>query len=115
MIHLLLKRHYFSEPIVTGARRNSKRVARFPNCFAFNKNEAVEFRLFRLGRMVDSTSETAVYDEVSLAPWIHATPSSCAGTVSSPALSFSPAKDARWIANRGSDAISREDKIEQRV
>jgi len=114
VIHLLPKRHHFSEPVVTGARRKSKRVARFPNCFAFDKNEAVKFRL-RLGRMVDSTSETAVYDEVSLAPWIHASPSSCAGTVSSPAWSFSLAKDARWIANRGSDAISREDKIEQRV
>jgi hypothetical protein len=115
VIHLLPKRHHFPEPVISGARRKSKRVARFPNCFTFNKNEAMECRLLRLGRMVDSTSETAVYDEVSLARWIHATPASCAGTVSAPALSFSPAKDARWIANSGSDAISREDKIEQRV
>jgi hypothetical protein len=115
VIHLLPKRHHFSEPVVTGARRKSKRVARFPNCFAFNKHEAVEFRLLRLGRMVDSTSETAVYDEVSLARWIHATPSSRAGSVSSPALSSSPAKDTRRIANRGSNTISCEDKIEQRV
>jgi hypothetical protein len=77
VIQLLPKCHHFSEPVVTGARRKSKRVARFPNRLAFNKNEPVEFRFLRLGRMVDSTSETAVYDEVSLAPWIRASPSSC--------------------------------------
>ena len=115
MIHLLPKRHHFSEPVVTGARRKSERVARFPNCFAFDKHEAVEFWFLRLGRMVDATPEATVNDEASFAVWVHATPSSSAGTISSAALCLSPAKDARRIAYRSSHAIPREEKVEQRV
>ena len=115
MIDLLPKGHHFPEPVVTGARGKSERVARFPNCFPFDKNEAVEFWFLRLGRMVDATPEATVDDEASFAVWVHATPSSGAGTISSAALCLSPAKDARRIAYRSSHAIPREEKVEQRV
>jgi hypothetical protein len=65
--------------------------------------------------VVDSTLETAVYDEAPLAVRVYATPSSGAGTVASPALRFSTAKDTRRIADRGPDAISRKQKVEKRV
>ena len=115
VINLLPKGHHFPEPIVTGARGKSERVARFPNCLAFDKHEAVEFRFLRLGRMVDATPEATVDDEASFAVWVHATPSSGAGTISSAALCLSPAKDARRIAYRSSHAIPREEKVEQRI
>ena len=115
VIDLLSKRQHFPEPVVTGARGESECVARFANCFAFDKNEAVEFRFLRLGWVVNSTPEVAVYDEASLAVRVYATPSSCARTVASPALGFPPAKDARWIEYRSPDAIPREEQLEQRV
>ena len=115
VINLLPKRHHFPEPVVTGARGKSERVARFPNGLAFDKHEAVKFRFLRLGRMVDATPEATVDDEASFAVWVHATPSSGAGTISSAALCLSPAKDARRIAYRSSHAIPREEKVEQRV
>jgi hypothetical protein len=115
VIDLPPKRHHFPEPVVTGARGESECGARFPNCLAFDKNEAVEFWFLRLGRVVNSTPEAAIYDEASLALRVYATPASCARTVASPALGFSPAKDARWIEYRSPDAIPREEKVEQRV
>jgi len=45
VINLLPKRHHLPEPVVAGARGQFERVARFPNCLAFDKHEAVEFRL----------------------------------------------------------------------
>lgn len=115
VINLLPKGHHFPEPVVTGARGKSERVARFPNCFAFDKHEAVEFWFLRLGRMVDATPEAAVDDEASFAFRVHATPSSGAGTISSAALCLPPAKYARRIAYCSSHAIPREEKVEQRV
>jgi len=115
VIDLPPKRHHFPEPVVTGAHGESECVARFPNCLAFDKNEAVEFWFLRLGRVVNATPEAAVYDEASLALRVYATPASCARTVASPALGFSPAKDARWIECRSHHAIPREEQVEQRV
>jgi hypothetical protein len=115
VIDLLPKCHHFPEPVVTGARGEPECVARFPNCLSFDKHEAVEFWFLRLGRMVNAAPEAAVDDEASLAVRVYATPSSRARTVASPALGFSSAKDARWIEYRSSDAISREEKVEQRV
>ena len=115
VINLLPKRHHFPEPVVTGARGKSERVARFPNCLAFDKHEAVELRFLRLRRMVDATPEATVDNEASFAVRVHAAPSSGAGTISSAALCLSPAKDARRIAYRSSHAIPREEKVEQRV
>ena len=115
VIDLPPKRHHFPEPVVTGAHGESECVARFPNCFAFDKNEAVEFRFLQLGRVVNATPEAAVYDEASLAVRVYATPSSCARTVASPALGFPRAKDARWVECCSHHAIPREEKVEQRV
>jgi hypothetical protein len=115
VINLLPKGHHFPEPVVTGARGKSERVARFPNCLAFYKYEAVESRFLRLGRMVDATPEATVDDEASFAVRVHAAPSSGAGTISSAALCLSPAEDARRIAYRSSHAIPCEEKVEQRV
>jgi hypothetical protein len=115
VIDLPPKRHHFPEPVVTGAHGESECVARFPNCFAFDKNEAVKFWFLRLGRMVNATPEAAVYDKASLALRVYAAPSSCTRTIASPALRFSSAKYARWIEYRSRDAISREEEVEQRV
>jgi len=100
VIDLPPKRHHFPEPVVTGAHGESECVARFPNCFAFDKNEAVKFWFLRLGRMVNATPEAAVYDKASLALRVYAAPSSCTRTIASPALRFSSAKYARWIEYR---------------
>jgi len=60
VIDALPKRQHFPEPVISGAGGQSERVARFPNGLAFDKDEAVEFRLLRLRRMVDSTAEAAI-------------------------------------------------------
>jgi hypothetical protein len=106
---------HFLIPVIAGAHRDFESVARLPNCLSIDENQPMKFRLLRLGRMVDSTPKTAVDDEAALAVRVYATPSSCAGTVASPALRFSTAKDTSWIAYRSPDAIPREDQVEQRV
>jgi hypothetical protein len=107
VIDSLSERHHFFEPVIAGAHGEFERVARFPNCFTFNKHKPAEFWLFRLRRMVDAAPEAAVYDETALAVRIHATPSPRAGTVAASALRFSPAKDAHGVAYCGSNTISR--------
>ena len=115
VIDALPKRQHLPEPVVSSARGEPERIARFPNCLAFDKDQAVEFRLLRLRRMVDPSTEAAVYHETSLAFRIHTTPRSGTRTVTSPALRFSSAEDARRIVYGGANSIPREDEVEQRV
>jgi hypothetical protein len=75
----------------------------------------MKFRFPRLGRVVDSTPKSPVYDKAPLAVPVYATPSSGTGTVAPPTLRFSAAKDTRGIAYRGPNAIPRKQKVEQRV
>jgi hypothetical protein len=65
--------------------------------------------------VVDATSEAALQDEAALAIRVYASPCSCSGTVAPPALRFPSAEDASGIANRSSDAIPGEEKVEQCV
>jgi hypothetical protein len=45
MVDSLPERHHFREPSAAGTRVESERVARFPDCLAFNEYEAAEFWL----------------------------------------------------------------------
>ena len=112
MIDLPTNGHHLPEPTVTGAHRKPERVTGLPNRLAFNEHQAMELCFFRLRRMVDATPEAPVHHEASLAIRIHATPSSCAGAVSSTALRFSSAENTRGVGYRGSDAIPGKEKIE---
>ena len=60
VIDTLPKGHHFPEPVIGGARRQSELVARFTNRLALDKDETAEFRLLRLRRMIDSSTEAAV-------------------------------------------------------
>ena len=115
MIDLPSNSHHFPEPIVTGAHGKPERVTGLANRLAFNEHQAMELWFFRLRRMVDATSKAPIDHEASLAIRIHATPSSCAGAVSSAALRFSSAEDTCRVADGGSDTIPGEEKIEQGV
>jgi hypothetical protein len=112
MIGLPTNGYHLPEPTVTGAHGKPERVTGLPNRLAFNEHKAMELWFFRLRRMVDATPEAPVHHEASLAIRIHATPSSCAGAVSSAALRFSSAEDTCRVADGGSDTIPGEDKIE---
>ena len=112
MIDLPPNGHHFPEPIITGAHGKSERVTGLSNRLAFNEHQAMELWFFRLRRMVDATPEAPIHHEASLAIRIHATPSSCAGAVSSTALRFSSAEDTCRVGYSGSDAITGEEKIE---
>jgi hypothetical protein len=105
----------FLEPIVTGAHGETEGVAGFANRLALIEHEAMKLRFLRLRWMVDAAAETPVDDKASLATRVHTTPSSRAGAIPSAALSSSFAENARRIGYRGSNAIPREEKIEQRV
>jgi len=60
VIDTLPKGHHFPEPVIRRARRQSQLVARFTNRLALDKDETAEFRLLRLRRMIDSSTEAAV-------------------------------------------------------
>jgi hypothetical protein len=115
MIDLPSTACHFPEPTVTSAHGKPERVAGLANRLAFYEHHAMELWFFRLRRMVDATPEATVDHEASLTSRIHATPSSCTGTVPSAALRFSAAENARGVGYRGSDTIPSEEKIEQGV
>ena len=60
VIDTLPKGHHLPEPVIGGARRQPERIAGFTNRLAFDKDETAEFRLLRLRRMIDSSTEAAV-------------------------------------------------------
>jgi hypothetical protein len=103
---------HFLIPVIAGAHRDTESVARLPNCLAIDEHQPMKVGLLRLRRVIDSSPEAPIDDKASLASRIHATPASCAGAVSAPALCFSSAEDAWGIGYGGADTVPCKDEIE---
>ena len=80
-----------------------------------NEHQPIKLGLLRLRWVIDSSPETPINDEASLALRIHAAPGSCTGAITSSALSFPFTEDAWRIVRCGADTVPRKDQIEQRI
>src|SRR6202048_1856823 len=106
---------HFLIPVVAGAHRDAESVARLRNRLAIDEPQLIKRRLLRFRRVVDSSPESTINDEASLAIRIHAAPGSCTGTVASSTLCFPSTEDAWGIGYGGADTVSCKDEIEQRI
>src|SRR5579863_1215762 len=103
----------FPIPVVAGAHRDAESVARLPNRLAIDEHQLIKRRLLRLRRVVDSSPEGPIDDELAIR--IHAAPGSCTGTVAPSTLCFPSTEDAWGIGCGGADTVPCKDEIEQRI